>query len=70
MRRDIIITGIIFFFIGITTTMIAFTVLKDYTIDKLVVDIVGIIGILYWFFSIPTILIGFFMSEKPRVFLK
>jgi hypothetical protein len=70
LRRDIIITGIIFFFIGLTTTIIAFTVLKEYRIEKLVVDLVGIIGFLYLFFSIPTILIGFFMSEKPKVFLK
>jgi hypothetical protein len=70
LRCDIIITGIIFFFIGLTTTIIAFTVLKEYRIEKLVVDLVGIIGFLYLFFSIPTILIGFFMSEKPKVFLK
>jgi hypothetical protein len=70
IRHDIIISGVIFFIIGLFTTIIVFTVLKEYNIDKLLIDIIGIIGFFYWIFSIPTIFFGFLKQEKPKIFLK
>jgi hypothetical protein len=70
IRRDIIISGVIFFIIGLFTTIIVFTILKEYNIDTLLIDIIRIIGFFYWVFSIPTIFLGFLKQEKPKIFLK
>ena len=68
MRRDIVIIGIILFFIGIGINFVANNVLNEYGLDKLVVDFVRIIGLIYWFFSILTIFIGIFLKDKKGIF--
>ena len=68
MRHDILIIGIIFFFIGMAINIVAHTVLINYGIDKLVVDLVKIFGFIYWSFSVLTILFGLFLHEKTGLF--
>ena len=68
MRRDIVIIGIILFFIGIAINFVANNVLNEYGLDKLVVDFVRIIGLIYWFFSILTIFIAIFLKDKKGIF--
>jgi ABC-type transporter Mla maintaining outer membrane lipid asymmetry permease subunit MlaE len=68
MRRNIIIIGIVFFFIGLAINIIASTVLNEYGLDKFVVDLVGIIGFLYCCFSMAVIVIGIFLKDKKGLF--
>jgi hypothetical protein len=50
--------------IGLAISNILFTILKEYGQGTLIVDLAGIIGFLYWFFSIPIIIIGILIKEK------
>ena len=68
MRRDIMIIGVIFFFIGLAINIIGTSLLKEYGIDKFAVDLVGIIGFLYCIFSIAVIIIGFYLKDKKGLF--
>ena len=62
MRRNMVIIGVILFFVGLAMTIIASNVLKDF--EELVKNIIGTIGFFIWFFSIPTIIVGYLMKEK------
>ena len=62
MRRNMVIIGVILFFVGLAMTIIASNVLKDF--EELVKNIIGTIGFFIWFFSIPTIIVGYIMTEK------
>jgi hypothetical protein len=68
MRRDIVVIGIVLFLIGIAINFVANNVLNEYGLDKLVVDFVIIIGLIYWFFSVLTIFIGIFLKDKKGIF--